>query len=127
MEGTESSSSVRQVISSVKVAATRPAWRVLKEIISSSAVASRDSCSDSTRMEGTESGITCLCLQRLISRCSDSTRMEGTESRLPGPGAGCSCSVAATRPAWRVLKDERREIAVGGGQWLHRLDPHGGY
>ncbi len=58
-------------------------------------------CSDSTRMEGTESGAA-IQWHRVRRRCSDSTRMEGTEST--------KSHRLCTRSAW-----------------LQRLDPHGGY
>src|SRR6266849_1472616 len=68
------------IVWGVRVAATRPAWRVLKGSVLQSLLSSDLGCSDSTRLEGTESG--------------DHAR-----------GGVGSAAVAATRPAWRVLKD----------------------
>src|SRR6266567_1689992 len=42
---------------------------------------------------------------QLLRCCSDSTRMEGTESENKIDAGGSAAGVAATRPAWRVLKD----------------------
>src|SRR5712692_7627452 len=108
------------------VAATRPAWRVLKVPRTCRAWRGSACCSDSTRLEGTER-----------------RRMDQT-----GIPVGL---VAATRPAWRVLKEVPSScmIACSGGCsdstrlegtershadmncWptpsLQRLDPLGGY
>jgi len=73
------------------VAASRPAWGVLKD-------------------DNAEIGP----LLRLC--CSDSTRMEGTERREASALIAKTISVAATRPAWRVLKEYYRALEVSGGE-----------
>ncbi len=132
------------------VAATRPAWRVLKDLSWSTSPSRRRCCSDSTRLEGTESlHIASRCSAR--PRCSDSTRLEGTERLHPTEGCSAHRRVAATRPAWRVLKVNKiisfaNAIVVAATRpaWrvlkgvasaclsvtrvgLQRLDPLGGY
>ncbi len=77
-------------------------------------------CSDSTRLEGTERFRirgTPQRSSRLLKgrgyrsstypayRCSDSTRLEGTERPVHQVGRLAHARVAATRPAWRVLKE----------------------
>ncbi len=53
--------------------------------------------------------------------------MEGTESpEVPG-ASGEALEVAATRPAWRVLKGHNSDIGTAKEDVLQRLDPHGGY
>src|SRR6266567_3205874 len=84
-------------------------------------------CSDSTRMEGTERGETSDGLWSWRACCSDSTRMEGTERAKSRRERVSLDLVAATRPAWRVLKDSCRYRGLLPGGMLQRLDPHGGY
>jgi len=63
----------------------------------------------------------------LLGGCSDSTRLEGTESADEGDDIGRLFIVAATRPAWRVLKDPFITILANWELVLQRLDPLGGY
>src|SRR6266567_1629203 len=71
--------------------------------------AARRRCSDSTRMEGTERLKSALPGRADQPGCSDSTRMEGTESPVIRSWLAASQAVAATRPAWRVLKGQQSE------------------
>src|SRR6266487_4531322 len=102
MEGTESILSFDGGSRRSVVAATRPAWRVLKEQMHTATCQFPHGCSDSTRMEGTERAAARIDDLLKSSCCSDSTRMEGTEST--------KSHRLCTRSAW-----------------LQRLDPHGGY
>src|SRR6266699_5903701 len=69
--------------------------------------AARRRCSDSTRMEGTERLKSALPGRTEQPGCSDSTRMEGTERVDAKRFSELPLGVAATRPAWRVLKVRR--------------------
>ncbi len=111
MEGTERGATDASTSGEVAVAATRPAWRVLKARYIGGNPGSILCCSDSTRMEGTERTEEWYAFLVELG-CSDSTRMEGTERSLPRRRsfAGWCCSDST-----RMEGTERR------------LDPHGGY
>ena len=59
--------------------------------------------------------------------CSVSTRLEGTESAAMLSGTQSKLLVAASRPAWRVLKGQRLRLLSRQEPQLQRLDPLGGY
>jgi len=63
----------------MKVAASRPAWRVLKDALCNRPDFREGRCSVSTRMEGTERS-DLVSPNTATTSCSVSTRMEGTES-----------------------------------------------
>src|SRR6266700_3424905 len=103
MEGTESVVASIPRHGSREVAATRPAWRVLKEAKQAMA------CGRGARVAATRPAWRVL---------------KGRHGAGFGPH---QANVAATRPAWRVLKDSCRYRGLRPGGMLQRLDPHGGY
>ncbi len=134
-----------------RVAATRPAWRVLKDDLSRCLNVFWPCCSDSTRLEGTERRRRRSPLGSRSGCCSDSTRLEGTDSLYrdctkEGMSNGCSDSTRLEgTERWgyrdrgdachrcsdstrlegteRFNRTEEREQAL----LLQRLDPLGGY
>src|SRR6266704_2775565 len=103
MEGTERFIFTNDMSAPERVAATRPAWRVLKEAKQAMA------CGRGARVAATRPAWRVL---------------KGRHGAGFGPH---QANVAATRPAWRVLKDSCRYRGLLPGGMLQRLDPHGGY
>src|SRR6266487_595441 len=128
MEGTERLVPISWPSARRHVAATRPAWRVLKGscIISCSSHPTR-CCSDSTRMEGTESGTREQLHERSRGVAATRPAWRVLKDWLDYQVLRSNTTVAATRPAWRVLKVYSLLTAVLEDQSLQRLDPHGGY
>src|SRR6266567_2722331 len=103
MEGTERFIFTNDMSAPERVAATRPAWRVLKDL-----------------------GLLLLSGFHLVvaaTRPAWRVLKEAKQAMACGRGA----RVAATRPAWRVLKGQSPGESASHLTWLQRLDPHGGY
>src|SRR6266487_2813278 len=150
MEGTERSLSPMLLGLFAAVAASRPAWRVLKAVLLG-LIRGRCGVAASRPAWRVLKGNMMMLKNVYFGSCSVSTRMEGTESAKTAAAFTVLGLVAASRPAWRVLKvrlavycadreircsvSTRMEgtespcpsLLAARPAWLQRLDPHGGY